>query len=243
MKRVFISLIVLSVIFIIGNKLTALEKDLKNLFDNIDNYQLVKCTTGNFTGSKKTEYLCHYSSNTYSEDNPNNGIHIDIFYIYIVENNKILNKFSVDRPYGNYRYEFYKKIVHNKKIKIGKWDGYSYIGDFNSNGFDEIFIFILSGMSFEIEIFEFNGKNIEEKLKPPTFDLCNIISRVETESKDGKNYIKVWGEKIDKKNNTIDWYKYGWNPKTGYYEIVDKGFEKLKFKCNTAIDCMEKMNP
>ncbi len=240
MKNKYIFLITILILYTIGNKLTAIDKDLQKSFDDIYNYQLVKCTTGNFTGSKKTEYLCHYRNMTTVRLNPNSDVGNSKFCIYIVENNKILNKFNVDTPYGSYDKKYEYKIVHNKKIKFGKWDGYCYIGDFNSNGIEEILIFVLSGMSFEVEIYEFNGKDFEEKLKPPTFSLGNVVTRVETGTKSGNKYLEVWGETITEKDNTVDFFMYSWNPKTGYYEIIEKGFKKMKVKCIHSTDCIKK---
>ena len=91
--------------------------------------------------------------------------------------------------------------------------------------------FGLSGMSFDVDIYEYQNGKMERVLEsPPTYS--NIISGVETIIEKDEKYIKVYGYGGGEKPGEIipkgyrDWYLYTWNKEIGKYEIIKTGIEK-----------------
>lgn len=193
---------------------------------------LLHYTKGNFTGSGKDEYVVFYVDPRKKIENQIN-IDIDkimIFTLIDTGSPKLyeINDFSF-RPYDAEALQ----IATNKNLHFGQWDGYCRIADYNDNGLDEVMFFGLSGMSFDVDIYEYHNGKMERVLEsPPTYSY--IISDVETTAKNNKKYIKVYGSGGGEKPGKIiprgyrDWYLYSWNKEKDKYEIIDKGIEKWK---------------
>jgi len=236
-KRLVIFLILLSMGALWGcdsNKKQALPTEIPAVFkEQFKKLNLVHYAKGNFTGSGKDEYVVFYVD---PRNRIENQINIDIDKIMIFTligtgRPKLyeINDFSI-RPYDAEAL----RIVTNKNLRFGQWDGYCRIADYNENGLDELMFFCLSGMSFDVDIYEYQNGKMERVLEsPPTY--THIVTNVETITKKNKKYIKVCGLGGGEKPGKIiprgyrDWHLYSWNREKGKYEIVDQSVEKWEW--------------
>jgi hypothetical protein len=190
---------------------------------------LLHYTKGNFTGSGKDEYIVFYEdpSHRYEPDQRN----IDKIMIFTIMDTGRTKLYEINDsslcPYHNDEL----RIITNKKLQFGTWNGYCRIADYNENGLDEVMFFGVAGLGFFVNIYEYHNEKMERVLEsPPTYTLT--ISDVETITEKNKKYIKVYGSGGGEKPGEIipkgyrDWYLYSWNKEKGNYEIINTGIEK-----------------
>ncbi|MCJ7547580.1 MAG: hypothetical protein MUP30_12305 [Deltaproteobacteria bacterium] len=230
-------LIILLVLLFIGtlwgcdsNKKPELPTEIPAVFkEQFKKLNLLHYTKGNFTGSGKDEYIVFYEDprRRYEPDQRN----IDKIMIFTMVDTGRPKLYEInDESSGPYDAEALR-IVTNKKLHFGQWDGYCRIADYNKNGLDEVMFFDLAGLGFFVNIYEYHNGTMERVLEsPPTYSLT--ISGIETITKNNKKYIKVYGSGGGEKPGKIiprgyrDWHGYSWNREKGKYEIVDTGVEK-----------------
>jgi hypothetical protein len=191
---------------------------------------LLHYAKGNFTGSGKDEYIVFYEdlSRRYEQDQRN----IDKIVIFTMINSEKSKTYEINEESVAYDAEALR-IITNKTLHFGRWDGYCRIADYNENGLDEVMFFTLAGLGFFVNIYEYYNGKMECVLKsPPTYTLT--VSGVETITKNNKKYIKIYGSGGGEKPGKIipkgyrDWYLYSWNKEKEKYEIIDSGIEKWR---------------
>ncbi len=180
---------------------------------------------GNFTGSGKEEYIVFYDDPSQRYESAQRNIDKIMIFTKIDTGWPKLYEIN-DSTMGPYDAEALR-IINNKKLQFGTWDGYCRITDYNENG--------LAGLGFFVNIYEYHNEKMESVLEsPPTYS--HVISDVETINKNNMKYIKVYGSGGGEKPGEIvpegyrDWYLYSWNKEKGKYEIIDRGVEEWHWK-------------
>ncbi|MCL2801595.1 MAG: hypothetical protein FWD28_07555 [Treponema sp.] len=144
-----------------------LSKDDLNYRDYIDNYDTNLImhfdNDGNFTNSGNKEIIVFYRD---KREIPN-LINCAVIFVLCPENEKVLSSYRIPDywtlpfdPGDLLPMENLGRNIFWRNAIIG------YIGDFNENGKEEIYLYRVSGMGADLYIFEFDGRefiNITEK--------------------------------------------------------------------------------
>jgi hypothetical protein len=192
MKNICVGLMFLVVI---NNSFAQLEAP-----DSVVNYDdgkyrggyLLRCTAeGNFTNSGKREIIAFYQSkmDEYIEGKPHYVL--STVYCFILDDieNAILEKYEFDffvtGPFSNDH-----NLLSMPLEALGRdimWRGYSIgkISDFNGNGREELYLYILGGRGFFPAFFEFNPESNKfiQLLEPELSGVQVDIIKIETEKK------------------------------------------------------------
>lgn len=211
----------------------------KNITNTLENYneklRLLSFRTGNFTNSGKTEILAYY---TYKELSKTFVYEYNAAFkliVFIIDENKIITEYVCEYHNGA-TYDSDKdkavltnmEIINNKKLHFGKWDGYTYVSDYNGNGLDEILLFSNSPETFLPYIFEFqDGKmktvlNVENK---EDFN-ANIKGFIETTSDKKGKYIEIYDAFDSSRKENVWWEKYTWDAEKKMYVLIDSKYKK-----------------
>ena len=186
---------------------------------------LLSYSKGKFTGSNKNEYIAYYEDPKHRYDNtmlPK----IDKVVIISLNGNVVqINRDLSDIDVSSLGYtERYLKIIINPLLAFGKWNGYSYISDFNGNGIDEVLFFQLAGTYFLPMIIEYDGKTFNNVITFETY--YQVLTEIRSEIRGGRKLLKLYGGGTPGfEKGKRDWYLYEWDAKRLRYEIIEKGFE------------------
>jgi hypothetical protein len=106
---------------------------------------------------------------------------------------------------------------------FGKWNGFSYTGDFNGNGLDELLFFSAGGSFFLPMIVEFDGTGFRQVLDFRT--PFRELSKIEAEVHNGVRTLMLYGRGTLDRPGKRDWYRYAWDSDERRYRIVEQGVE------------------
>lgn len=229
-KKIVLVLFVLFSFNCVG-KNTLDNSTIESLIKNhINKHRLVAFRTGNFTNSGNTEVLAYYNYSSISPKNEDTYDVASVLYVFIIKNDKIQKEYKCEKGnVGEYSCDkdntiiTNKEIINNKKLKFGKWDGYTFVYDYNENGLDEILLLQNGPEYFLPYIFEFHdGKmktvlNVEDE---DDFD-ANIKSFIETTSDKKGKYIEIYDEFQSNRKEKRYWKKYQWDKKKKRYVFVE----------------------
>jgi hypothetical protein len=162
---------------------------------------LLHYAKGNFTGSGKDEYIVFYEDLLQRYEPDQRNINKIMIFAMIDTGRPKLYEIN-DSSLGPYD-EWELRIITNKKLHFGQWDGYCRIADYNGNGLDEVMFFGAGGSGFFVTIYEYKNGKMERILE--SFSLYSIaISGVETIIEKNKKYIKIYGtEEMEKPGEKI----------------------------------------
>ena len=203
------------------------QYDIKSVLRNeYPSRKLLSYAKGSFTGSVNDEYVAFYGDLTQKDENSRQS-DIDQVTVFIIKQGRTIKKYDLSNlDVWSLGYsEKWLRIARNPLLKFGNWNGYSYIADYNDNGFDEILFFQLSGSSFMPMILEFDGKEFQNRIEFDTYS--GILAEIRSELREGRKMLRLYGygnteEELAKR----DWYLYSWEGKTNRYMIVEKGLEQ-----------------
>jgi hypothetical protein len=176
---------------------------------------------GNFTnsGNREALVLYEYKSDQFIEGERNYSVFDAYVFTLDGKSEEITNEYALE-SYGTTLFAEYHNINNGPMSKLGReisWQGQTmgYVGDFNQNGLDEIYLYILTGWSFYPWFFEFDGKNFRR-----------ILSFVE----DTNSLIVV---EVDEENRGI---KFSGFDEQGEYFVVYQWSDKEKVYVRIGTD-------
>ncbi len=115
-------------------------------------------------------------------------------------------------------------VISGFSSSLGRWNGYSYVGDFNGNGIDEIYAFRLAGDSFLPVVVESIGEQFRRVLEFDTY--YAQLSEIRVETWAGQRTLRLFGYgSPDLPEGKRDWYRYAWDTQGKTYRIVEQGME------------------
>jgi hypothetical protein len=198
------------------------EKVLKNAYPSLT---LLGFGKGNFTGSHGEEYVAYYEDpkQRYEKNKPPK---INRVSVLVLKDGKLVNKYDFDAldVWSLWYDEGDIQLFEKQVLGLGKWNGYSYVGDFNSNGLDEILFFQIGGSFFLPKILEFNGREFRNLID---FESASrqLVS-LEREVKDNQIFLRIIGIVGPNENDpSRAWFLYSWNAKSQEYILIDKEAE------------------
>jgi hypothetical protein len=211
-------LIVCVLLFLVRNGVqaegsVAIENTIKSVYPS---YILLSYYNGNFTNSSYEEYIAFYNDpkHQYEKNKPQN---IDHVVVLVYKSGTLLNKYELsDLDVWSVGYdELHMKIIKNA-IGFGKLHDYIYIGDYNSNGLDEILFFQLGGSFFLPKIIEFNGAEFVNEIDLEPFS--RHLESIKSEQKDGLQILHISSLVGPNENDpSIAQFTFRWNERTYQY--------------------------
>ena len=193
----------------VADKVPTLQEQIKN-YD--DKYILLFQEEGNFTNSGNTETLAFYQSkSTYL--NKEMVKVISKVYCFIYNENKIIKVFEIN--YSTMEFEHLYEIPMDVLGREIRWNGnrYGYIGDFNENGKEEIYLYRASGIGDVPKFYEFQKDSFKQILDTGISIYINLVY-IDTEKKilTFKDISGIEPEIIS----------FIWNKDDQIYEKIDK---------------------
>lgn len=164
---------------------------------------------GNFTNSGYREILAFYQEKKGS---------IDIAYCFLIDeaNNAVIDVFQL-WYYGSSEYKDPFTIDDMPMDVLGReifWNDrrLGFVGDFNQNGKEEIYLYELSGIAFTPMFFEFYDGQFKKLLN---YSIRSVALRVESIATENKiiNFIGSGGEKQE-------FISYQWDDDTQQYVVI-----------------------
>ncbi len=127
-----------------------MESSFKSFYPELDLLEYLSC---NFSKDYDEEYIVFYNDPSYitSYSAP---LGIDkIIIIFIKKDNLIkLNELKFATMGYNERD---LKIILKDSEKYGKWNSYCYLADIDDDGLDELYLYGISGISFDLYIYKY----------------------------------------------------------------------------------------
>jgi len=163
----------------IDNKVYTLQEKIEN-YD--DKYVLLFKEEGNFTNSDNIEILAFFQSKNTFFSKTERAKGIEKVYCFICEENQIIKVFELS--YWTMEYEQLFEIPMDVLGREIRWNGnrYGYIGDFNENGKEEIYLYRASGIGDVPRFYEFQGDSFKQILDTGVSTYINLFY-IDTEKK------------------------------------------------------------
>lgn len=212
------------------------KNKVSNLIQNkYEYFRLINYKKGNFTNSGQTEILAYYNAKDFTKKDIYQYNVANKLVIFVIKQNKIINEYEL-KYWNGASYDSdkdgavlnNKEIINNKKLKFGKWDGYTFVYDYNGNGLDEILLLSNSPETFLPYIFEFHDgkmKTVLDVKDEDNFD-ANVKGFVETTSDKKGKYVEIYDAFESSRTESVWWEKYTWSKNKKMYVLVDSKLKK-----------------
>jgi hypothetical protein len=193
------------------------EIDIEEYIKHVDNQEYLFSTEGNFTGSNYKEFLAFYKKNS-------SGLDVVCCFVYDEINQLIIATYELPY-YMTLPFTSHYNIDSMPIEALGReiiWNDrrFGFVGDFNENGKEEIYLYSLSGMAFGPMFYEFQDDKFAGILKYEIKSVYLGIASIDIEQKI-INFLGSGGEKQEK-------ISYIWDKNSQRYEILSAEYSLYK---------------